>query len=99
MGGVTLVKFPFEWNTKADVLQGLKHYKIPQRCWWTCESPKRGRPCGRCLKCVQLQRAKEDVKMGRGNDDWTGPQLGGFAGDNEEKIVELKKALVCHDPT
>ena len=60
----THVSFPFEWNTKADVIRGLKRYRIPRRCWWTCDHPKKG-ACGRCNKCVQFRRAMEDIKAGR----------------------------------
>jgi 7-cyano-7-deazaguanine synthase in queuosine biosynthesis len=53
--------FDMEWNTKDQIVEELRHEKIPLQCTWTCESPLlRNRkivPCERCSKCVDLSRA------------------------------------------
>jgi hypothetical protein len=57
------VEFPFEWHRKKDIVAGARAYKIPNRCWWTCEKETpRTRACGRCTKCRQVRRAKDDLR-------------------------------------
>ncbi len=61
--GQALIQFPLEWYRKQDVLAGAKRYRIPSRCWWTCETNRpRKRACGRCVKCRGQRRAIEDLR-------------------------------------
>lgn len=61
-GATVKLCYPLEWHRKVDVLRNLRAWRMPQRCWWTCDCPTtNGRACGRCLKCVSLRRAKEDL--------------------------------------
>lgn len=54
--------FPLEWYEKTDVLDELHLYGVPRSCWWTCEEPKRNRPCGTCGKCVEIAGWKPKPK-------------------------------------
>ncbi len=65
VGSSLLVNFPLEWHRKRDVVEGARLYRLPRRCWWTCEKPvgdERNRRCGRCSKCRESKRAKVDLR-------------------------------------
>jgi 7-cyano-7-deazaguanine synthase in queuosine biosynthesis len=49
------VKYPIEWMQKHEVLEGLKKFGVPNKCWWSCEKPENGKACGRCDKCLELE--------------------------------------------
>jgi 7-cyano-7-deazaguanine synthase in queuosine biosynthesis len=48
---------PVEWYSKAMILDGLKRHKLLRKTWW-CESPKKGRMCGRCSPCMTHKTAR-----------------------------------------
>lgn len=69
MTGRLRMEWPFEWLDKPDVIRGAQNYRLPRRCWWTCDSPrmpkepwKKPRACGRCNKCREYRHAKADLK-------------------------------------
>ena len=49
------IDFPFELKTKGYVIKELKKLKLLKYCW-TCGEPKKGKPCGKCMKCISLKR-------------------------------------------
>jgi len=51
--------FDLEWKDKSDIWKEFQSYKIPNRCIWTCEESKNGKPCGKCKKCKELEAAKQ----------------------------------------
>jgi 7-cyano-7-deazaguanine synthase in queuosine biosynthesis len=53
------LRYDLEWQYKADILRLLKKAKIPQRCWFSCESTTDGKPCGACSKCDEIAYAKQ----------------------------------------
>lgn len=48
--GDGVVRFPLEWDTKADVIRRLRALGLYSACWW-CESSTTGRPCQACHPC------------------------------------------------
>jgi len=55
----TLV-YDLEWQSKPDILRLLKKARIPQRCWFSCESVgEDGKACGNCSKCDEIAYAKK----------------------------------------
>ena len=52
------IKFPLEYKTKGDIIKGLKKLKLLKYCW-TCGDPKKGKACGKCMKCISLKRWTE----------------------------------------
>jgi len=58
----------FEYKEKWEILQKLQEYRIPKRCWWTCEHPDGKKPCGRCHKCRELEHAKIELAWLKEND-------------------------------
>jgi|GEM_PF-4650122 len=57
------LNYRLEWERKGDVLRRLKGAKIPQRCWFSCEYTKNGKPCGSCAKCDEIKMAKLDWRF------------------------------------
>lgn len=51
----TDLKFPLEGWTKGDVIKELKKVRLLKDCWY-CGMPKKGRPCGKCMKCISVKR-------------------------------------------
>lgn len=47
--------FPFEANSKGWVIDRLKKIKLLRSCWY-CGNPKKGKPCGKCMKCISFKR-------------------------------------------
>jgi hypothetical protein len=76
--GRNLVEFPFEFHRKADILRGLKKYRIPQR--WDLRVP--AERCARVREVPQVRPAQAGqgrseagtVRVQRGSDptaqDW-----------------------------
>lgn len=57
------IGYPYEWSTKAQILDALRSWKVPANCWWSCEKPPAvGKPCRKCNKCIELRRGREDLK-------------------------------------
>jgi len=56
------LEFPFEWEHKVDILRRLKKGKVPDRCWFSCDHTKDGKPCGQCSKCDELAAARALLK-------------------------------------
>jgi len=52
------LKFPIEGNRKFQILNWLSEYKITDKMWWSCESPKNKKPCGVCYKCCEIEISK-----------------------------------------
>jgi hypothetical protein len=56
----TLV-YDLEWDSKIEVVRGLRAAGVPPNCIWTCESPllfrKKPAQCGTCGKCLALAEA------------------------------------------
>jgi 7-cyano-7-deazaguanine synthase in queuosine biosynthesis len=50
------VRFPLEWDTKADVIRRLQELKLYSACWW-CENPEGGRRCRKCVPCLTHEAA------------------------------------------
>lgn len=49
------IDYAYEWSSKGKILHALEGWKVPDKCWWTCEEPKRvGVACGSCAKCREL---------------------------------------------
>lgn len=59
MGKEGAVKIPLEWHTKTEVLKELPK-DLLKLCWW-CESPKKGKACGKCKPCVRHKKAVADL--------------------------------------
>jgi len=51
----TELVFPLEGWTKGNVIRDLKKNRLLKDCWY-CGKPKKGRPCGKCMKCVSVKR-------------------------------------------
>lgn len=51
----TKIIFPLEGWTKGDVIKDLKKARLLKYCWY-CGIPKKGRPCGKCMKCISVKR-------------------------------------------
>ena len=54
LSGVRVIA-PFRRLTKMQVIQRGRH--LPLHLSFSCIAPRRGRPCGRCNKCAERQRA------------------------------------------
>jgi 7-cyano-7-deazaguanine synthase len=57
ISGVKVIA-PFRQLTKAQVVRRGRH--LPLHLSFSCLAPRRGRPCGRCNKCAERQRALRD---------------------------------------
>jgi len=61
--------YPFAYKDKWEVIQGIQNYRIPSKCFWTCETPikknNKIRACGKCEPCITLQVAKYDFRVRR----------------------------------
>ena len=63
------LKYPAEWHDKAKILELLKKDKVPNNCWFSCESTKNGKACGECYKCREITEAKQKLlKDKKGGD-------------------------------
>ncbi len=49
------LRFPLQAYTKGHVIKELKKLKLLRDCWY-CGSPKKGKPCGKCMKCLSVKR-------------------------------------------
>lgn len=49
------LQFPYQAYTKGWVIQRLKDAKLLRSCWY-CGAPKKGKPCGKCMKCIAFKR-------------------------------------------
>jgi len=49
------INFPLQYWTKGDVIKDLKKRKIYGLTWY-CGMPKKGKPCGKCMKCISVKR-------------------------------------------
>jgi 7-cyano-7-deazaguanine synthase in queuosine biosynthesis len=58
--------FPVEYLNKLDVVKGLRKYKVPPSCIWTCDAPRNGKPCGSCKKCIELFYACKELRAKKG---------------------------------
>jgi len=56
------IEYPFRTTSKYEVLELAKKYEIPKSCYWYCENPRDGKPCGRCDCCVAHKSAKMTLK-------------------------------------
>lgn len=60
------LEFPLEWKTKVEILDALMSRGIPESCWWTCEDVVENMlPCGKCSKCDELSKARQDLSFHR----------------------------------
>ena len=50
-----------EYRTKADVLEKLQEYNIPDNCWFSCENPNHGKPCRICRKCEEIDESRREL--------------------------------------
>lgn len=58
-----VLEFPLEGVTKGYVIQSLKKAKLLSKCWY-CGEPKKGKPCGKCMKCMSYKRWKKFPETG-----------------------------------
>jgi len=60
----TELHYPFSYVKKWEVIQRIKEYDIPSKCFWTCEDPVRKngkiRACGKCEPCRTLRVGEFD---------------------------------------
>lgn len=56
-----VLKYPYEWETKENIIRRLKEKKLLDLVWY-CEAPKDGKPCGRCGSCETHDRALYFIK-------------------------------------
>ena len=49
------LSFPFMYKTKGYVIKELKNAKLLKYVW-TCGDPKKGKACGKCMKCISIKR-------------------------------------------
>ena len=49
------LSFPFMYKTKGYVIKELKKAELLKYVW-TCGKPKKGKPCGKCMKCISIKR-------------------------------------------
>lgn len=47
-------KYPLKDYEKDDIIRYIKDHKLEKYCI-TCENPKKGKPCGKCNKCIELK--------------------------------------------
>ena len=59
----TKIIFPLEGWTKGDVIKDLKKAKLLKDCWY-CGTPKKGKPCGKCMKCISVKRWRKFPETG-----------------------------------
>ena len=57
------IRFPLQYLTKGDVITNLKKKKLLKYCW-CCGQPNKGKPCGKCMKCISLKRWKKYPEHG-----------------------------------
>ena len=62
MGKEGEIKFPLERTKKTTVISSLKEKKLYDLTWY-CESPDKGKCCGRCDPCVKHDTALYEIKM------------------------------------
>jgi 7-cyano-7-deazaguanine synthase in queuosine biosynthesis len=60
--GVT-IEFPLEYTEKKNVLRRLVDGKIPASCWFSCDSTRNSKPCGRCSKCEDIKEARKPILL------------------------------------
>jgi 7-cyano-7-deazaguanine synthase in queuosine biosynthesis len=54
--------YPLEYVTKAEVIDKLEQAKLFRYCW-TCSTPAKGKPCGRCKECITQEVAQYERKL------------------------------------
>ena len=47
--------FDLEWIHKKDIIKSLKKDGL-LKLIHTCETPVKGKPCGKCLKCIEIKQ-------------------------------------------
>jgi len=51
------IEFPYQYKTKGYVIEELKKLKRLYRLTYFCGDPsKKGKPCGKCMKCMSVKR-------------------------------------------
>ena len=61
------IKFPLEWWKKSEVIKELQKEKLISLVWW-CETPEKGRPCGRCTPCTTMEMGRKELAFIRKRD-------------------------------
>jgi 7-cyano-7-deazaguanine synthase in queuosine biosynthesis len=56
------VQFPLEYVRKPAVLERLRKAGVPNDCWWSCETPVKGRACRSCWKCFEIEQARAALR-------------------------------------
>lgn len=49
------IEFPYQNRTKGSIILTLKNIKLFKHCWY-CGVPKNNKPCGKCMKCLDVKR-------------------------------------------
>jgi hypothetical protein len=81
--GVTAtLNFFGEWWSKADVLERLRKARVPDRCWFTCESTPDGKPCGTCSKCKEVDSGRAELA---GRSAQLSVRMGSRGGSHEHR--------------
>lgn len=92
-GIAATLHYDLEWSSKLDVVSALSARRVPKRCVWTCEEPRRGATapleCGRCEKCKALRGARKAIRPEPGVSEVSPPRLrnmvrGAYIGDAAE---------------
>lgn len=60
--GAGQLRFPLEWDSKAEVIQRLQDLKLYSACWW-CEAYQTGRPCRWCSPCMTHRKALWEIEQ------------------------------------
>lgn len=58
------ISFPLQYWTKGEVIRDLKKLKL-LKYTWTCGDPKKGKACGKCMKCISLKRWSKFPSKGK----------------------------------
>jgi 7-cyano-7-deazaguanine synthase in queuosine biosynthesis len=61
------MRFPLEWQRKADVIRRTREHGLYQHCWWCEESDpkkldKKTKRCGKCTSCMTHDAGEWQLK-------------------------------------